>query len=190
MGTTDTPSYRGYRLESTRLSHWDYAGNGYYFVTICTHQKRHLLGEVFDGRPRLSEAGSIVDEEWRRTAEVRPYVTLDQYAIMPNHVHGILIIHGRHPKERHADVETSRRDVSTSVGPRLIPGSLGAIVGQFKSIATKRIRNTADPSFGWQPRFYDHIVRDEDELDRIRQYIVENPLKWDLDHETPQNLWM
>ena len=190
VSSTDTSRYRGYRPESTRLPRWDYAGNGYYFVTICTRNKLPTLGEVADGRVVLSPAGSIVDEKWRKTAEVRPCVTLDEYTVMPNQVHGILIIHDRHPQERQSDVETSRRDVSTSARPHLIAGSLGAIIGQFKSVATKRIRDRADPGFGWQPRFYDHIIRDNDEFHRIRQYIVENPVKWVIDRETLENLWM
>ncbi|MEK7248333.1 MAG: transposase, partial [Chloroflexota bacterium] len=183
----DLPRFNGHRIESARLSGWDYTANACYFVTICTRERLPFLGDVIDGRVILSEAGRIVDEEWRRTADVRPDVAIDEYVVMPNHVHGIIVLN-RAPSNTIVTTEkTPHRGVSTA---RLAPGSLGAIVGQFKSVCTKRIRDAGMTDFGWQVRFYDHIIRDEESLNRIRQYIVDNPLKWELEQETPENLWM
>ncbi len=186
------PLYKDrYRTESPRLRGWDYAGDGWYFVTICTGDRSHAFGEVVNGRVDLSAAGRIVEEEWRETARLRPYVTLDEFIVMPNHIHGTIGISDRHPSVRSAAaVDTSQRDVSTAARPRLVAGSLGAIIGQFKGACTKRIRETCDAGFRWQARFYDHIVRDEKSFEHIRQYIVDNPLKWELEKETPENLWM
>ncbi len=99
---------------------------------------------------------------------------------MPNHIHGIIII-------KNQPVETFRRNVST---PRLKSDSLGAIIGQFKSVCTKRIWKAGFSNFGWQTRSYDHIIREQISLENIRQYIVNNPMKWELDRHNDTNLYM
>lgn len=190
----ESDRFRGYRTTSTRLQGWDYAGDGAYFVTICTRNREQWLSQVVNGRADLTPVGKIVEEEWQTTARLRPYVEIDHFIVMPNHLHAILGIRGRHPRIRNeqpnaAARETSRQDVSTAAGPRLLSGSLGAIVGQFKSACVKRIRQI-EPDFGWQANYYDHIIRDVDDLDRIRDYIIENPAKWDLTEDVPENLWM
>ena len=168
-----------YRIESNRLNDWDYSTPCWYFVTICTKNFKCWFGEIINGDVILNDNGKIVKEEWLKTKEIRLNVDLDYYVIMPNHFHGILII---------KDVETSRRDVSKlketgqrPVSTKLQPNSLGSIIGQFKSICTKRINGIGKKSFVWQPRFYDHIIRNESDLRRIRTYIQNNPLKWELD---------
>jgi len=129
----------------------------------------------------LNDLGKIVEEEWKRTAEIRPLIELDYYVIMPNHFHGIPII---------KDVETSRRDVSKEyetghrpVSTYLKPNSISSIIGQFKSICTKRIHKLGFEQFQWQPGFYDHIIRNDEDLRRIREYIQTNPFKWEIDEE-------
>ncbi len=124
----------------------------------------------------LNEPGNIIEEEWLKTKNLRTNVDLDYYVIMPNHFHGIIIL---------KDVETSRWDVSKEnetghrpVSTQLQPNSLGSIIGQFKSICTKRIRKLGYDQFQWQSRFYDHIIRNESDLQRIRNYIQNNPMKW------------
>jgi REP element-mobilizing transposase RayT len=168
-----------YRAESSRLKEWDYSTPWWYYVTICTKHFRNWFGDVKDGQMILNDLGKIVEEEWLRTKEIRSNVDLDYYVIMPNHFHGNIII---------MDVETSRRDVSKEnetgqrpVSTQLKPNSLGSIIGQFKSICTKRIHKLGYLHFQWQPRFYDHIIRNEEDLRRIREYIQNNPLKWELD---------
>jgi len=167
-----------YRSDSIRLPWWDYSQAGWYFVTVCTNKRQCVLGEIVEGSVVLSPVGLIVEEEWRRTATVRPNVSLDEFVMMPNHLHGILVIN-EGPKK------TSHRDVSTK--PNLKSNSLGAIIGQFKSVCTKRIRGAGFLQFYWQQRFYEHIIRDERSLESIRQYIVDNPGKWDLDDDNPKN---
>ncbi len=201
-----TPFWGGFRIKSTRLSGWDYTSNGYYFVTICTRNRAPLLGEVRDNSVKLTRTGEIVAEEWLGIAVRRRDVSLDQWVVMPNHVHGIVVIH-RDPvvetpqrierpgwgaedirQQRTHHEEEMQRGVSTT--SRLQAGSLGAIVGQFKSRSTKRLWRSGFRDFGWQPRFYDHIIRDDRSLDHIRQYIMDNPAMWDSQVAIPENLWM
>jgi len=137
-----------------------------------------VLGEIVEGSMALSPAGLIVEEEWRRRTIVRQHVELDEFVMMPNHLHGILVIN-EGPKK------TSHRDVSTKTSLR--SQSLGAIIGQFKSVCTKRIRGCGFSPFAWQARFYEHIIRDERSLGSIRQYIADNPAKWELDADNPEN---
>ena len=184
-----------YRIPSNRLKGWDYASPGYYFVTICTRDREALFGEVVDDQMRLTPVGEIAAEEWQKTGQIRPNVDLDEWVVMPNHIHGIIIINGPdhvetlRAVETFRMVETFRRNVSTTepttTPPRLRANSLGAIINQFKSICTKRIRKMGHADFAWQSRYYDHIIRDEPSLGRIRAYIKGNPVKWATDEHNP-----
>jgi putative transposase len=150
-----------YRVPSSRLPGWDYGRGGAYCVTICTQNRVCWFGEIQEGRMDLSQLGQIVADEWEKTPKVRPYVTLDAWVVMPNHVHGILLIDP----------------------PRLdgLPRPLGEIIGQFKGVCTRRIWAEGSSDFDWQPRFFDQIIPDEETLLRFRKYILENPLHWDKD---------
>ena len=170
-----------YRIESARLKGWDYSAPGWYFVTICTREAKRCFGEVKNGKMHLSTMGEIVAEEWKKAEGIRLTVELDEFVVMPSHIHGIVAI-GK------ATVETARRGVSTPTGWK--GSSLGSIVGQFKSACTKRIWAAGFHEFAWQPRFYDHIIRNEQSLDHIREYVVNNPLKWELEKDKPENLYM
>ncbi len=184
-----------YRNASARCAPWDYTSAAAYFVTINTRDRVPWLGEVRNGIMHLSTIGCIVDECWRTISAHHPYVTVDAHVVMPDHVHGIVIIH---PHPRGPGPTTNR------FGP-LRSGSLPAIIGSFKSACTKRIHGckdaacrvptTAAPSptdgrvpasstpppgiFAWQPRYHDRIIRDTDALHRIRTYIRMNPRRWD-----------
>lgn len=163
-----------YRIKSTRLPGWDYGSPGYYFVTICTRDRIPFFGDVTAGKMRLSPIGEIAAEEWAKTGEIRPNVVIDEWVVMPNHMHGIIVI-----------VDTPRRGPSTG-NPHWKPNTLGAIINQYKSKCTKRIRAAGYVDFGWQRRFYDHIIRDERALHGIRRYIADNPRKWGRDrNRTP-----
>jgi putative transposase len=192
-----------YRVESARLKGWDYSAVGYYFVTICMRDRLCTLGNVIDGVVRLTPVGEIVAEEWQKTAQIRKNVTLDEWVVMPNHLHGIVVIHEKEtPQHETPQHETPHRGVSTeepddcrdvpvarlsqTLPGRLRKGSLGAIIGQFKSVCTKRIW-AAGHDFAWQSRFYDEIIDDEKSLVTIREYIRNNPLKWQFDKENPAN---
>lgn len=157
-----------YQNQSRRLRHWDYSTPGGYFVTICTHLREPFFGEIDNGEMCLTPTGEIVKEEWERSVSLRKSVDLDEYVIMPNHFHGIIIL------KQAVGTGVQRSEETKSL-------SLGTIIGQFKSACTRRIRANLDKDFAWQSRFYDHVIRDEIDLQRIRQYIRENPLKWELD---------
>lgn len=169
-----------YRVDTVRYQQWDYTSTGWYFVTICTQNRVPYFGHIVDEEMRLSSIGEIVAEEWLRTADLRERVDLDAWAIMPNHLHGIVVISelpsgAGDPQDQ---LEARQRRASTS---RLQSGGLGSIVNQFKGACTKRIRSEIDASFGWQRRYYDHIIRSEHSLDQIRGYIIQNPARWELD---------
>ena len=160
-----------YNRRTLRLRDYDYTQDGVYFVTICTHRLIQKLGRIVDGNLLLNDLGKLVDREWRKTEEVRSTVEVGLYVVMPNHIHGILLIRD----SRHASPSTGRTT--------LPPNSLGSIVAQFKSVVTKRSRKLANPPSLpiWKRNYYDHIVRNEKDLDRIRQYILSNPARWSED---------
>jgi len=130
-----------------------------------------LFGCITNGKMQLSFLGQIIANEWQKTEIIRSNVILDQWIIMPNHIHGIITITEKN------NVQTTRRVVSTS----LLSNSLGSIIGQFKSKCTKRIRADGYAQFNWHKNYHDHIIRNKQSLDRIRQYIITNPAKWDMD---------
>ena len=132
----------------------------------------------------LNKFGKIVETEWIKTSEIRKNILLDEYIILPNHLHGIIFINNEY-----SAVAATRRVASTKSLPRLQSGSIGAIIGQFKSIVTKQI-NTLRKTSGlplWQKNYYEHIIRNEKELNRIREYIISNPMQWEIDIENPDN---
>jgi REP-associated tyrosine transposase len=168
---------------SIRQRGYDYTQSGAYFVTICTVQREEIFGEVVNGEMRLNPLGEIVREEWLKTAEIRSNVELheDEFVIMPNHVHGIVWIVESLP------VGATRRVAPTNGSRTLVANSLGAILGQFKSITAKRInalRKTSGVTV-WQRNFYEHIVRNGTELENIWNYIDTNPLRWQEDQLHP-----
>jgi REP element-mobilizing transposase RayT len=168
---------------SIRLKDYDYSECGAYFITICTHRRECLFGEIVNGEMRLNEFGEIVWEEWDNNAKVRKNLERDEYIVMPNHVHGILLILDEN------DVGATRRVAPTKRPNGPASGSIGAIIGQFKSIVTKQI-NSMRGTRGlnvWQRNYHEHVIRDEDELLEIREYIANNPIKWEDDENNPIN---
>ena len=166
---------------SIRLRGWDYRRNGAYFVTLTTHDRVHLFGEIVNRTMAVSDFGRVVSEEWNRTAQLRPYVQLDAFVVMPNHVHGIIWIVNDDNVGR---VEAAPRPYP----PRGVKsGSLGAIVGAFKSAVTKRINKIRDTLGApvWQRNYYERIIRTERELYNVREYIKNNPAKWPSDTQNP-----
>ena len=161
---------------SIRLKGYDYSQAGAYFVTLCAQNRECLFGEIVDQEIRLNDAGKIVAAEWLKNAEIRDEIELDEWVVMPNHFHGILVI---------ADSGTvvgcrGDRPVAPT-GPQ--PRSIGAVMAGFKSAVTKRInaiRNTPGTKL-WQRNYWEHVVRNESELNRIREYITNNPANWQKD---------
>lgn len=179
----DNNTFKNYRINSNRLQYFDYSQPGSYFITICTANRCYLFGNVIQGKMMLNDIGKIVLKEWLRTQQLRNYVNLDVVQIMPNHLHGIVTI-----QQRCNPCRDVLQYVSTST---LIPKpsfqspshSLGAIIRGFKSSTTKQIKIMKNnPNLKlWQANYHEHIIRNDEELDRIRRYIVRNPLKWEID---------
>jgi len=165
---------------SIRLKGYDYAQAGAYFVTVVTHGRESLFGEVTGGEMWLNQYGEIVRDEWERAPEIRPEVELGAYVVMPNHIHGILVFHA----DGIYTVGATRRVAPTKT---LQSGSLGAIMAQFKSIVTKRINLLRDTegSIIWQRNYYDHIIRNQQDLELTWLYIESNPTQWEDDIESP-----
>lgn len=152
-----------------RLSGFDYSKAGMYFVTICSHQRQSLFGWISEGRMQLSPSGKILNEEWQRTTTVRTGIQLDEYVIMPNHVHGIVIID-------YPWLGTRR--------PEDPKQSLDRIIWGFKAACTRRINaSRGETAVLWQRAYYDEIIRNEQHLHRVRTYIANNPAQWEFDRE-------
>lgn len=173
-----------YRIDSARLKNWDYSNRGVYFVTICTANREHYFGTIRIGEMIVSELGKILEKEWIKTPEIRPdmNIELGEFVVMPNHFHGIFFIGNN---EFNSNVgRDALQCVSTDevyknqFGPQ--SKNLSSIIRGFKSAVTVQARRI-NPDFGWQTRFYDHIIRNPKAYDVISQYITDNPKKWDED---------
>jgi len=164
---------------SIRLKGHDYAGAGTYFVTICAQDREPLFGEIVEAEVCLSDLGRIVEEEWLRTPSLRPRIVLGEYVVMPNHMHGIImVVEGR---------DTAPPCPYASAFGKPVAGSLSTVIGAFKAMATKRINDLRDTRGArvWQSNYYEHIIRNERELVAIRRYILGNPAQWGADRENP-----
>jgi REP element-mobilizing transposase RayT len=201
--------YRGkYRIDSSRLKKYDYSLMGVYYFTIVTKGREHFFGEIIDRKMVLNEIGKIAWEQWLFTPKIRPDMNLDliEFIVMPNHVHGLIYI-GRNIYNTPAnDVNTcqggdAKHGVSTldltnmanlqyenTFGPQR--KNLASIMRGLKSAITVNARKI-NYNFGWQERFNDRIVRNQNELNRINDYIRENPEKWDKNKNQDQSdLWL
>ncbi len=170
-----------YRVESARLKNWDYSANGYYYITICTKDRIHYFGNIINDEMILSKIGNMAYKYWQEIPNHFPFVRLDEFVIMPNHVHGIVIIDN-------ATFEDATIVETQNLASLQMPSSpcakfgrqsknIASIIRGFKIGVTKYATNN-NISFKWQPRFYDHIIRNEKELENMRNYIFYNPQKW------------
>lgn len=206
-----------YHRRSLRLKGYDYSQAGAYFVTVCVQDRACLFGEVFGEQMHLNEAGQMVLEEWNTLPVRFSAVELDVFCVMPNHVHGILVIEcvgaglvpAPSPSAASArsgattrvaptpgigtasDMEACERPITETRQARL--HALGDVVGAFKSFTTglyiHGVRQSGWPGFRgrlWQRNYHDHIIRSDESLQRIRQYILDNPACWETDPENPQ----
>ena len=199
-----------YRIASARLPHWDYASDGSYFITICTHNRTHFFGECTDDKMTLSTVGAVVQGFWFEIPKHFPFVQLGEFQVMPNHIHGILNLHKSEIAFTELDsgnsgseivhVETLQCNVSTSndsdnltsefpneksdyfkkISPK--SGSISTIIRSYKAICSKHIHQAfPDLKFEWQTRFWDNIIRDAASFEVICDYIIDNPKKWEED---------
>lgn len=169
---------------SIRLQHYDYAQNGAYFVTICAQDRACLFGTISDGQMRANDHGRIVNECWNDLPKHYGQVILDEFITMPNHVHGIIILSGENER---AGLKPAPTTESTPINKH---HGLSEIVRALKTFSARRInqaRNTpAIPV--WQRNYYEHVIRNEEDLNKVREYIITNPAGWDKDEENPEHV--
>ncbi len=150
--------------KSARLSGFDYSQAGAYFVTVCSHNKNCIFGRIVDTNMRSNKLGMLVVSAWKELPQRYPFISLDRWVLMPNHFHGIVCLNGDNLNKK----------------------SLSEIISAFKAISTSQARKIFNRySSLWQRGFYEHIIRDDDDLFRVRQYIVDNPVQWAVDSENP-----
>jgi len=202
-----------FRNGTNRRPAWDYTRPCAYFVTICTRDRVRWFGGVRNGIVCLSDVGSIVADEWTKTSVIRSNIGLDAWIVMPDHIHGIVVIRRRIVREPVAAAVIGNVSVGTpwhgaptktmanADGPAAataIPrnahhlrnwesGALGTIIQQFKRACTVRIHAAGHTEFSWQPRYFDRVIRNAMEADRIRAYIRQNPSRWTT-HEQADTL--
>jgi len=198
-----------------RRKEYDYSQDGFYFVTICCKKREIFFGNIVGTRrgafSQLSEIGKIARRFYLEIPNRFLFVKLDEYIIMPNHIHGIIEIDNENNNDNDNDNDNRRncrnaprrvlvnnalniekntpRRVPTGIQP-LVKNSLSSIINHFKGNTKKFCNKNNLEHFAWQPRFHDRIIRNNDELNRIRQYIVNNPLKWEIDRNNIENLYM
>jgi len=148
------------RKTSPRLKNYDYSTPGMYFVTINTHRNIPTFGHITQTKMQLKPAGEIVQNTWQNLPNVYPGLQLDTFIVMPNHLHGILFLTDKNPNTK----------------------SVSQVIHGFKTWTARKVNEMRDTmgSPVWQRSFYDHIIRDERSLNKIREYIVNNPLKWEI----------
>ena len=164
--------------QSIRLREFDYSQNGAYFVTLCVTQRLCILGNVEDGEIHLSPVGQVARTRWKDLPEHTPGLTLDVWVVMPNHLHGIIVLPG--------STLTGVPGNNQSRGPK--PGSLGSVIGGFKSAVSRDVaaKHLSLVRPLWQRNYYERVIRNDRELDAIRRYIAENPLHWYDDPDHPR----
>jgi putative transposase len=173
---------------STRLNGWDYTSPGAYFVTLCVHERVQLFGKIVDGKMRLNELGQYVQEYWCEIPAHFAHAQLDEYVIMPNHLHGIIHLRDASAMfvgaNNHSPLQ--KQQTSQQTFPKCgTSRTIGSIIRGFKIGVTKCVRDKTSGAVVWQRNYYDHISRDEKELFRFRQYIRRNPANWDSDEQNP-----
>jgi len=181
-----------YTIKSSRLQGYDYSQNGMYFVTICTKDREHFFGEVKNETMNLSDVGKIANQFWQEIPKHFPFVNLDEFIVMPNHMHGIIEICNESNACRDEALPrlySGRYPKMSEISPK--PKSLSVIIGSFKSVVSKiSNKKSSNIYFYWQSRFYDHIIRNDESLNKIREYIAINPKMWERDRNNLENVWI
>ena len=174
------PNFYDRNRRSIRLKGFDYSTDGAYFLTICVRNRECLLGEIQDGKMLLNDYGKIVRDVWEGLPKQVLDIDLDEYVIMPNHFHAILVI----DKSIDSANIYDKLDVNEAKDRRKM--LLPKVVGRFKMLAAKAInqRREIEGAF-WQRNYYENVIRSEEDLQRIREYIVNNPMQWEMDEDYP-----
>ena len=183
-------NYKNRKLN--RLRGYNYSQSGWYFITICAKNRKYFLGKILNGKMRLSKIGMMAGKFWREIPLHFPDIELDEFIIMPNHIHGIIVINNK------VDKIVGNKNVGNknfcSLQEQLWQTkwarSLSSVVRGFKIGVIKWCRENNYQYFVWQKSYYDHIIRNEKSLNKIREYIINNPLKWEFDRNNLGNLWM
>ncbi|WP_017653546.1 transposase [Fortiea contorta] len=170
---------------SMRLKGYNYSSAAFYFVTICTYKRQCLFGEIVNDEMVLNEYGKIIAEEWRKSSEIRQEIELDEWIVMPNHFHAIIVItySGCSP----SDDSPQTNENPQKIAPPMKPRSLSSAIAGFKCATTSRINTirNAPGTAVWQRNYYEHIIRNQFSLEKIRQYIQNNPQSWNKDQLHP-----
>ncbi len=185
------------RKLAPRLNDFDYSTDGAYFITTCTQNRENFFGKIENEKIVLNNCAKIVREKWLWLSKQYPYLILDEFVVMPNHFHGILIIDSIFCNDESGDfcrggsrptpTKTQPTPTKTTILAKNKIKPLTKLIGAFKTVSSKEIHLTIRPDFRWQRSFHDHIIRDEDELNRIRDYIRLNPAHWTKDKNLHNN---
>jgi len=191
--------YSHYRRQSFRLQGYDYRREGMYFVTICTKDRLPYFGKIVDNQMILSEIGQIIHDNWYKIPQFSPHIVLDEFVVMPNHIHGILAIVSsvaslQSVASLHCNdaTDATKNQFMSDISPK--SGSISRVLNSYKGACSKEIKSVASlqrndatrqcndatnaTGFDWQSKFHDRIIRNEDELYRIQNYIINNPHNW------------
>ena len=184
-----------YRITSARLSNWDYSSNASYFITICTANREHYFGTIIDTKVQLSRIGEFACKSWKEIPNHFPHFYLDEFIVMPNHFHGIVMIEkpyidnnslshvvetGHALSLRKTDINDIAEEPRHARYQNQGKNTISSMVGSFKSAVTKYC-NENKLRFGSQTRFHDHVIRDSEEFYSTRNYIINNPNNWNTD---------
>ena len=172
---------------SIRLKEYDYTQPGGYFVTIVSYQRECLFGGIANEKMQLNESGHIVYECWHAIPDHFTNVELGAYVVMPNHIHGIIVINDRTDASASARRGTIYRAPTEQFG-KPVNGSIPTIIRTSKAAVTRRIGRELNATGIWQKNYYVHVIRDHEDWDRIHRYIESNPSMWAEDNENPLNL--
>ena len=168
-----------YQSGSQRLPDWDYAAPGRYSVTLCTKERNPYFGEIVDGEMKRNEMGEVAHNYWIEIPSHHSNVSIDEFIIMPDHIHGIFLLTNNEDVVETLHATSLRKEINQNSGyySEISPkeGSLSTIIRSYKSAVTREIHKHLSPSFGWQSRYYDHILRTETDLNNLREYIHLNP---------------
>lgn len=166
-----------YRIETIRLKNWDYSNEGYYFITICTKNNQCLFGEIINQKMILSDVGEIAYQNWLDIPNHFSNVELDEFVIMPNHIHGIMVLNSNKEDSTNS-IDLSKDTFFSKIASK--KNSLSVIIRTYKASVSRncKINNLF---MDWLPRFYENIIRDERALENIRGYIINNPINWEKD---------